>query len=1023
MTVLWISALRMAAVNQREVGPRCVLGLPAMRAATRSAAEEAGRGTTRSPRRTTAADLLGTSKARGAVARLALRFLLGWLASCSVLAVRAEEKPAAATLVLDSGGHTAIIRKVLFTPDGRELITVADDKTIRLWDVASGQALRVLRPPIGRGRQGTLFTAALSPDGSSLATGGYGVPGNGHCVFLIDVAAGAIQRVLKGHENTISSLAFAPDGRRLASGSFDQTARLWDVASGQSVGTLAGHAGPVSGVAFSPDGKQLATASYDRTARIWSLETHQALATLAAHTAEVKAIAWSVDNRTIVTGGWDQNLGFWNSDGKLRRQLVKLDNQVQSVCFSPDSRTLVATTGGPTINAFYAYRVDVATGRPLVRFSRHNNTVHEAAVSPDGMLTATSGGDDSEVYLWKADGTVVSRLVGRGRRVLSCGWSREEGRIAWGNTRKFRSFSDYGPLERGFDLSRFEHAPLPADPLQRAVLSRGALSLEAPNQQQLLIKKAGQVQAKIDVDRTNHGVLTCFSFVTADIVAVGTFFQMNLYDARSGERVRSMLGHTGTVWAVAPTPDARYFLTASADQTLRIWDPQREEPVLSLFFAGQEWIAWTPEGYYSASPGGERLVGWHVNNGPERMASYYPAAQFRKSLYRPDVVQLLMRTGSTARGLEVADEQRGRATQLTRAAEVLPPEVVIDVPPRSPLQIDQPRLQLQATATPKGQDRVTALRVLVDGRPVGEVKRPPEGTGSAPVQESWSVPLDPGKHQVVVKAETDKSYSVSPPVEVTYAWQQPEQELPALYVVAVGISAYQNDKLRLNYGAADARGLVDVLKRKAAGVYRSVEEKLLVDGEATQRGILRGLDWLRKQMTQRDVGVVFFAGHGAKDDQGMFYLVPVDCTPDDLSVAGVGEDQIKRFCQSIPGRLLLLMDACHTGALGGDKRRSVGGLTDNLVRDLITDDYGVVVMCSSMGREESREQEEWGHGAFTKALIEGLEGQADFNRDRSIYLSELDLFVTDRVKQLTNGHQHPVTQKPTTIRSFPLARP
>ena len=155
----------------------------------------------------------------------------------------------------------------------------------------------------------------------------------------------------------------------------------------------------------------------------------------------------------------------------------------------------------------------------------------------------------------------------------------------------------------------------------------------------------------------------------------------------------------------------------------------------------------------------------------------------------------------------------------------------------------------------------------------------------------------------------------------------------------------------------------------------------------------------------------------------MFHLVPADCGPNDVGVAGISEDQIKRYCQSIPGRLMLLLDACHTGALGGDKRRAVGGLTDDLLRDLVTDDYGVIVMCSSMGREESQEQDSWGHGAFTKALIEGLQGSADYDRDGTVYLNELDLYVTERVKSLTGGKQHPVTQKPTTIRSFPLAKP
>jgi hypothetical protein len=118
-----------------------------------------------------------------------------------------------------------------------------------------------------------------------------------------------------------------------------------------------------------------------------------------------------------------------------------------------------------------------------------------------------------------------------------------------------------------------------------------------------------------------------------------------------------------------------------------------------------------------------------------------------------------------------------------------------------------------------------------------------------------------------------------------------------------------------------------------------------------------------------------------------------------------------------------MLDACHAGAIGGDRRKGTGGLTDDLVRDLVTDDDGVIVMASSMGREESQENNKHRGGAFTVALTEGLSGLGDLNKDGTVYLSELDTYVTDRVKELTKGQQHPVTAKPTSIRSFPLARP
>jgi uncharacterized caspase-like protein len=91
------------------------------------------------------------------------------------------------------------------------------------------------------------------------------------------------------------------------------------------------------------------------------------------------------------------------------------------------------------------------------------------------------------------------------------------------------------------------------------------------------------------------------------------------------------------------------------------------------------------------------------------------------------------------------------------------------------------------------------------------------------------------------------------------------------------------------------------------------------------------------------------------------------------------------------------------------------------IRDLASEERGVVVMAASTGSELSQERSEWGHGAFTKAIIEGLEsGKADYTADGIIYIRELDQYVSERVKALTNGEQHPTTQKPSTINRFPV---
>lgn len=126
-------------------------------------------------------------------------------------------------LQIDSGGHMAVIRDIFFTHDDNTLISASDDKTVRVWDIASGKTLRILRGQIGPGHEGKIFAAALSPDNRWLAIGGYSTDDS---IRFIDLLSGQVVRLLKGHRGIISALAFSADSRRLVSGSFDKTARI-----------------------------------------------------------------------------------------------------------------------------------------------------------------------------------------------------------------------------------------------------------------------------------------------------------------------------------------------------------------------------------------------------------------------------------------------------------------------------------------------------------------------------------------------------------------------------------------------------------------------------------------------------------------------------------------------------------------------------------------------------------------------------------------------------------------------------
>jgi WD40 repeat protein len=534
--------------------------------------------------------------------------------------------------------HSHYVHALGITHDGKMLACGGEDGIVRLWNL--GGKAPTERAVLKTAAASSVSALAFSPSGKRLACNG-----DAGSVRLWDVSEKVpkMQEVLAGHTQRVRSLAFAPDGLTLASGSDDHTVRLWNLGKtpAKERAVLTVHTGEVRAVAFSPNGHTLATAGQDGVLYLWSTTGTAPRQRAAVKVAEMYAVAYAPNGKLLAAGCSDGNVRLYDVSGGQTKEQAVLEGHsgvVLSLAFAPDSKALASGGADCTVRLWR-----LGGARPFQRTVTwgHWCYAYSMAFAPDGGSLA-SGGADATIRLWDLgtpepkEATVLRPAASP---VLSLDWSPDSKMLVSSQCDKsVRLWSVAG----GRQIRQLEGQKHPVwsvafSPTGREVVTASArlrddwkywtvgeeesLCLWDVASGQEVRRLGGYKEPVRCVAFSPDGRRILSGSVREEMQLKGRVpvdCSVRLWDAASGKELAHMDKHTRPVYAVAFTADGQRAISADLDGTVLLWDP--DKPAAPTALPGADdyvtALAVAPDGQTVAGMGAKgKIVLWDVASG------------------------------------------------------------------------------------------------------------------------------------------------------------------------------------------------------------------------------------------------------------------------------------------------------------------------------------------------------------------------------------------------------------------------
>ncbi len=864
---------------------------------------------------------------------------------------------------------------------------------------------------------------------------------------LIEIfkAEGGISRKFNwegNHHTPCEQLYFAPDGNELyAMSKAMDYINVYSTSTGKILRKIELPGEQMENCALSGNGKFLAVA--DRKNYIYILDPQTGKLIYNPRSLTVSANSFDINskNNLLAIGGSDGKVYLFDYYNlKFITSYTARSVAITSVSIHPDAKYLAFSdkydynNGGSNV-----YVVDLQTGKTVNQIS-NGNEVGQVVFSPDGKNFAYNNnagyyGDflSPKDKLIKMEGAAETSLsfTSDGKKIL--GADGKNGRLY-----------NAGDKTSLWTTDRIWVHANAISPDQKYIANVGSKKL-------IELKKlkgiytSDEILLKAKSRNFTFTYAVSFSPDSKTLVTGHNDLTIRVWDVETGLEKMVLKGHNSAVTHVKVSGDGKFIFSAAKDGSVRMWDMITGKELLAFsVFGNNQWAMYSPDGYWDGTP----QIGEVVSLA--RKTSIWPIDQFASQLNRPDI--LLKSVGNKNQQLishyEKQYQKRLRKLQIAEGNDIN----TMHVPQNILLANEQngKMLKLKIQFKDSVQELAT-YNIFVNNVPVfGAFGKAINGSQAEVVE---NIELQTGENKVEFSCTNNKGGESMRNVMVFY---NKETTSPDLYLLAFGVSQYQNAGLNLQFAHKDAIDLEKVVQNLRGKSFGNVYTKVLTNEQVTPDAIKASKDFVKNAKVD-DTFILFIAGHGMhdKDAEATYYYLTSNADINNLKGTAADFETIEDLLQGIPPRnKLFLMDACESGEIDDETYENLTGFenlsglgiasrgfkststptTNNqqqstkrsylyqkdryIYNDLVRRS-GAIVFSSSKGGELSYERSDIENGLFTEYIMKALiTTEADKDGNGTVSTDELRIYVTEQVAKASGDLQHPTVDRDNIYQKF-----